>query len=83
MYRALMPGWWEGMQGLEGYHLAEYLRCVFLESETALAVLTSAPGLGTGSEGVSLSANHPNPFSEFTELRFAIPTAATTNSNRM
>ena len=27
-----------------GYSLAEYLRCVFLESETAMAVLSSAPG---------------------------------------
>jgi len=27
-----------------GYSLAEYLRCVFLESETAVAVLSSAPG---------------------------------------
>ena len=28
-----------------GYSMAEYLRCVFLESETAVAVLTSAPGV--------------------------------------
>jgi hypothetical protein len=28
-----------------GYSFAEYLRCVFLESETSMAVLTSAPGL--------------------------------------
>jgi len=27
------------------YDMAEYLRCVFLESETAIAVLTSGPGL--------------------------------------
>ena len=27
-----------------GYSLAEYLRCVFLETETAVAVLSSAPG---------------------------------------
>ena len=44
MYRALMPDWWTGMDGLVDYSLAEYLRCVFLESETALAVLTSAAG---------------------------------------
>ena len=44
MYRDLMPGWWAGMNDLVDYSLAEYLRCVFLESETALAVLTSAAG---------------------------------------
>jgi uncharacterized protein len=44
MYRALMPQWWTGMDSLVDYSLAEYLRCVFLESETALAVLTSAAG---------------------------------------
>ena len=44
MYRALMPDWWTGMDNLVDYSMAEYLRCVFLESETALAVLTSAAG---------------------------------------
>jgi predicted TIM-barrel fold metal-dependent hydrolase len=44
MYRALMPEWWTGMDNLVDYSMAEYLRCVFLESETALAVLTSAAG---------------------------------------
>ena len=28
-----------------GYSLAEYLRCVFLESETSIAILTSDPGI--------------------------------------
>jgi len=46
LYEAVRPGWWRGMDGLAAYDLAEYLRCVFVESETALAVLTSAPGLG-------------------------------------
>jgi uncharacterized protein len=46
LYQAVRPGWWRGMDGLVAYDLAEYLRCVFVESETALAVLTSAPGLG-------------------------------------
>jgi len=46
MYRRMQPDWWRGIDGLEAYNLAEYLRCVFLESETALAVLTSGPGLG-------------------------------------
>src|SRR4051794_19319874 len=44
MYRELMPDWWTGMDNLVDYSMAEYLRCVFLESETALAVLTSAAG---------------------------------------
>ncbi len=44
MYRDLMPDWWNGMDNLVDYSLAQYLRCVFLESETALAVLTSAAG---------------------------------------
>jgi hypothetical protein len=46
LYEAVRPGWWSGMDGLAAYDLGEYLRCVFVESETALAVLTSAPGLG-------------------------------------
>lgn len=46
LYRAVAPEWWRGFDGLGPYRLAEYLRCVFLESETAHAVLTSAPGLG-------------------------------------
>jgi predicted TIM-barrel fold metal-dependent hydrolase len=46
LYAAVRPGWWRGMDDLAAYDLAEYLRCVFVESETALAVLTSAPGLG-------------------------------------
>lgn len=44
-YRALMPDWWTGLETWEAQSLAEYLRCVYLESETAVAVLTSAPGL--------------------------------------
>jgi predicted TIM-barrel fold metal-dependent hydrolase len=45
LYAAVRPGWWRGMAGLVAYDLEQYLRCVFVESETALAVLTSAPGL--------------------------------------
>ena len=45
LYRALQPSWWKGLEGWEAYSLAEYLRCIYLESETAVAVLTSAPGL--------------------------------------
>jgi hypothetical protein len=46
LYEAVRPGWWRGMDGLAAYDLEQYLRCVFVESETALAVLTSAPGTG-------------------------------------
>jgi len=46
LYEAVRPDWWRGMDGLAAYDLEQYLRCVFVESETALAVLTSAPGLG-------------------------------------
>jgi predicted TIM-barrel fold metal-dependent hydrolase len=46
LYEAVRPGWWSGMQGLLAYDVAAYLRCVFVESETAVAILTSAPGLG-------------------------------------
>lgn len=46
LYRRVAPSWWRGIDDVTAYHMAEYLRCVFLESETAVAVLTSAPGLG-------------------------------------
>ncbi len=45
MYESVRPDWWRGMDPLTAYDMAEYLRCVFLESETAVAVLTSGPGL--------------------------------------
>ena len=45
MYRSVAPDWWSGVEDVTAYDMAEYLRCVFLESETAVAVLTSGPGL--------------------------------------
>ena len=45
MYKAVAPDWWSGVDEVTAYDMAEYLRCVFLESETAIAVLTSGPGL--------------------------------------
>jgi predicted TIM-barrel fold metal-dependent hydrolase len=45
-YRASSPEWWRGLDGITGYNFAEFLRCVFLETETAVAVLTSGPGRG-------------------------------------
>jgi hypothetical protein len=45
MYRKAMPSWWKGLDGLSAYSFSEYLRCVFIESETAVAVLSSSPGV--------------------------------------
>jgi hypothetical protein len=45
MYESVRPDWWKGMDPLTAYDMAEYLRCVYLESETAVAILTSGPGL--------------------------------------
>ena len=42
--QGVAPDRWKDLDGASGLDLAEYLRCVFLESETAVAVLTSAPG---------------------------------------
>lgn len=46
VYRQAMPSWWTGLDGMVAYDFAEYLRCVFLETETAVAILTSGPGRG-------------------------------------
>lgn len=43
MYRSYMPAWWREMDDLVGRDLAEYVTNVFLETETAVAVLTSGP----------------------------------------
>lgn len=48
LYRGVAPDWWKGLDGVTAYTLADYLRCVFLESETAVAVLTSGPGRDDG-----------------------------------
>jgi predicted TIM-barrel fold metal-dependent hydrolase len=37
------PEWWSGLEGMTFYSFAEYLRCVFLESETAVAIITAPP----------------------------------------
>ena len=47
-YRAMAPEWWSGLDGVVAYDIAEYLRCVFVESETALAVISAAPGNAHG-----------------------------------
>jgi predicted TIM-barrel fold metal-dependent hydrolase len=46
LYRSVAPDWWRGLDDLTTYDMTSYLRCVFGESETAVAVLTSAPGDG-------------------------------------
>jgi predicted TIM-barrel fold metal-dependent hydrolase len=43
IYREWAPDWWVGMNTLEYQGFSEYMRCIFLESETDLAVLTSMP----------------------------------------
>jgi predicted TIM-barrel fold metal-dependent hydrolase len=43
IYRDWAPDWWFGLEGVTFYSFAEYLRCVFVESETAVAVLTAPP----------------------------------------
>jgi predicted TIM-barrel fold metal-dependent hydrolase len=48
IYRMLAPSWWDEIQGIAAYNIAEYLRCVFIEAETALAVISAAPGNDSG-----------------------------------
>jgi predicted TIM-barrel fold metal-dependent hydrolase len=43
-YRLMKPDWWDGIDGMVAYDIAEYLRCVFVEADTALAVISAAPG---------------------------------------
>jgi hypothetical protein len=45
MYRAAAPDWWDGIDGMVAYDFTEYLRCVFVESDVDVAVLTSNPGV--------------------------------------
>ncbi len=42
--RHVAPDWFAGLDLQTDLSIGEFLRCVFLESETSLAVLTSAPG---------------------------------------
>jgi uncharacterized protein len=43
-YRHQAPDWWSGLDGVTAFTMAEYLRCVFVESETVLAVISATPG---------------------------------------
>ena len=47
-YRSRAPEWWSGLDGVVAYDIAQYLRCVFVEAETALAVISAAPGNANG-----------------------------------
>ena len=39
MYRAIMPDWWTEIDDIVRYDLATYVTNIFLETETAVAVL--------------------------------------------
>jgi hypothetical protein len=45
LYPLFGPDWWEGLTQVQSLDLAEYMRCVYLHSDTAVAVLSSPPGL--------------------------------------
>ncbi len=45
LYQSVMPGWWSEMDDVVAWTFAEYVRNVFVESETAVAILTSGPGV--------------------------------------
>ena len=45
LYPLFGPDWWGGLAEVQLLDFAEYLRCVFEQSETAVAVLSSPPGL--------------------------------------
>ncbi len=45
VYRDQAPDWWTEMDDIVERNLAEYITNVFLECETAVAVLTSGPGV--------------------------------------
>jgi len=53
-YRHTKPDFWTGMEGMTAYTMAEYLRCVFVEAETALAVISATPA---GYEGDMMLTN--------------------------
>jgi predicted TIM-barrel fold metal-dependent hydrolase len=47
VFGPIKPDWWTGLDELTSRNLAEYIQTVFLESETACAILTSGPGYDT------------------------------------
>jgi uncharacterized protein len=53
-YRHWGPDWWSGLDDISFYSFAEYLRCVFLQSETGVAIITAPP---VDNEGDSFLTN--------------------------
>lgn len=45
LYSTVMPSWWTELDDIVAFSAADYIRNVFIECETAVAVLTSGPGL--------------------------------------
>lgn len=48
VYKMLAPDWFDGVDQVSAYNIAEYLRCVFVEADTALAIISAAPGNDAG-----------------------------------
>jgi predicted TIM-barrel fold metal-dependent hydrolase len=44
-FKAVMPAWWTEMDDLTQFDLSAYINNVFLETDVAVAILTSNPGL--------------------------------------
>ncbi len=55
IYKLMAPAWWDGFEGIAAYNIAQYLRCVFIEAETSLAVISAAPG---NEDGEMFLKNH-------------------------
>ena len=82
MYQAVMPAWWTEMDDIVAWSFAEYIRNVFLESETAVAVLTSGPGLRDGrnlfNDEIAATRRSSKPLAdtdEFSITRSSTPTS--------
>ncbi len=43
-YRAIMPDWWTELDDVVARDLAEYLQDIYIDTETAVAVLSAGPG---------------------------------------
>lgn len=48
LYKSVMPDWWTEMRDIDAWSFAEWVHNVFVESETAVAILTSGPGVLEG-----------------------------------
>lgn len=45
LYSTIMPEWWTELDDIIAFSAADFIRNVFIECETAVAVLTSGPGV--------------------------------------